>query len=86
MLRKNSQTSEENVFIRVVTCQVPGLELATLSKKSVRYKYFAVKFVKILKQLYAEQLGTAAFGCPEAFYETNILETENSSQKLQQWN
>ena len=49
MLRKNSQTSEENVFIRVVTCQVPGLELATLSKKSVRYKYFAVKFVKILK-------------------------------------
>ena len=49
MLRKNSQTSEENVFIRVVTCQVPGLELATLSEKSVRYKYFAVKFVKILK-------------------------------------
>ena len=49
MLRKNSQTSEENVFIRVVTCQVSGLELAALSEKSVRYKYFAVKFVKILK-------------------------------------
>ena len=86
MFRKISQTSEENIFIRVAICQDAGLELATLSGKRIQHRCFAMKFVKFFsKQFHAEQLRTTVFGSSEAFWEINILEIENSVQKLQQW-
>ena len=49
LFRKILQTSLEHMVIGVFFCQVAGMQLATLSKTTARYRCFAVNFLKFLR-------------------------------------